>query len=204
MIFWKSRFACNYSLREKLKSQYPKTDLMYILEKTTRPKVLKLGLYFPWVNIYRSDEGIWEIFLFSDFMGQKLPKIGGHIGSLDVWALYYTQYLCGVNVTIVTSSGLQKTIPTLILFLLTEVINFVAVSNLLFTLIELTKSRFYVQVLFRLIRQYLRLHNALLSLLYRHFILTGCHITYKGCYFMNIICTRFKPGTRTRGGLLFL
>ena len=44
---------------------------MYLLEKTTNPKVLKLGLSIPWVNIYRSDEGIWEILLFSDFMAQK-------------------------------------------------------------------------------------------------------------------------------------
>ena len=45
MIFWKSRFACSYSMHEKLKLRYPKTALMYLLEKTTHPKVLKLGLY---------------------------------------------------------------------------------------------------------------------------------------------------------------
>ena len=80
--FWKSRFACNYSMRENLKSQYPKIAFMYIFEKTTHLKVLKLGLYLPWVNIYRFDEGIWEFLLFSDFMGKKLPKIGSHIGFL--------------------------------------------------------------------------------------------------------------------------
>ena len=32
--------------------------LMYLLEKTTHPKLLKLGLYPSWVSIYRSDEGI--------------------------------------------------------------------------------------------------------------------------------------------------
>ena len=26
---------------------------MYLLEKTTNPKVLKLGLYLPWLNIHR-------------------------------------------------------------------------------------------------------------------------------------------------------
>ena len=32
-------------------------------------------------------EGIWEILLFSDFMGQKLPKNGGHIGFLSFQGL---------------------------------------------------------------------------------------------------------------------
>ena len=34
-----------YTTRKNLKSRYPKTALMYLLEKTTHPKVLKLGLY---------------------------------------------------------------------------------------------------------------------------------------------------------------
>ena len=75
MIFWKSQFASNQSMREILKSRYPKTAFMYLLEKTTHPKVLKLGLYLPWVNMYIFDVGIWEIFLFPDFIGPQSSKI---------------------------------------------------------------------------------------------------------------------------------
>ena len=64
MIFWKSWFACNYCACDNFKSRYPKVASMYLLERTTHPKVLKLGLYLPWVNIYRFGLGIWEILLF--------------------------------------------------------------------------------------------------------------------------------------------
>ena len=30
----------------------PEIAFMYLLEKTTHPEVLKLGLYLPWANIY--------------------------------------------------------------------------------------------------------------------------------------------------------
>ena len=50
-VFLKIAIACNYISGENLKSRYPKTALMYLLEKTTHPKVLKLGLYLPWVYI---------------------------------------------------------------------------------------------------------------------------------------------------------
>ena len=75
MNFWKSWFACNYTTRKTFKSRYPKVDFMYLLERTAHPKVLKLGLYLLWVNIYRSDLGIWEILLFSDFKGPQRSKI---------------------------------------------------------------------------------------------------------------------------------
>ena len=42
--FFKSRFTCFYTMRENLQSRYPKTAFMYLLEKTTHSKVLKLGL----------------------------------------------------------------------------------------------------------------------------------------------------------------
>ena len=70
-VFWKSQFACNYSTHENLKLWYPQTALMYLLEKTTHPKLLKLGLYPSWVSIYRSDEGIWEILFFGLKTAQK-------------------------------------------------------------------------------------------------------------------------------------
>ena len=74
MNFWKSRFACNYTTRETFKSRYPKVCLMYLLERTTSPKVLKLGLCLPRVDIYKSGLWICEILLFSDFMDWKLQK----------------------------------------------------------------------------------------------------------------------------------
>ena len=46
-------------VNENLKSRYRKTAFIkYLLEKTTHPKVLKLGLYLPWVTIYRFGLGI--------------------------------------------------------------------------------------------------------------------------------------------------
>ena len=41
-----------------------KLFLMYLLEKTTHPKVMKLGLYLPWMNIYRFDVGIEKFYFF--------------------------------------------------------------------------------------------------------------------------------------------
>ena len=69
-------YRYNYWLRENLKLWYLKIAFMYLLEKTTHPKVLKLSVYLPWGNIYRFYLWIWEILIFTDIMGQKLPKIG--------------------------------------------------------------------------------------------------------------------------------
>ena len=51
----------------------------YVLERTcnstTRPKVMIPGLWLPWVNIHRFDEGISENILFMELTGFKIPKI---------------------------------------------------------------------------------------------------------------------------------
>ena len=46
------------TVREKLKIAIFKKAFMYLLERTTQAKVLKLGLYVPWVGFYKSDVGI--------------------------------------------------------------------------------------------------------------------------------------------------
>ena len=38
---------------------------MWFLERTTQAKVLKLGLYVPWVGFYKSDVGIRKILIFA-------------------------------------------------------------------------------------------------------------------------------------------
>ena len=89
MIFCKSRFACNYIACENLKSRYPKIAFMYLLEKTTHPKVLKLGLYLPWVNIYRFMKGFEKFYFFRILRAKNCPKMvgGGHIGFLSFQGL---------------------------------------------------------------------------------------------------------------------
>ena len=44
-----------------------KKAFMYLLERTTQAKVLKLGLYVPWMGFYKSDIGIRKILI--------LPKL---------------------------------------------------------------------------------------------------------------------------------
>ena len=43
---------------KNFKSRCPKRAYMYLLERTTHAKNLKLGLYVPWVGFYKSDVGI--------------------------------------------------------------------------------------------------------------------------------------------------
>ena len=52
----------------------PKTASMYLLERTTQAKVLKLGLYVPWVGFYKSDIGIRKILIFTKVAGQNSSK----------------------------------------------------------------------------------------------------------------------------------
>ena len=82
-IFWKSRFTCNYSTCQNLKSRYPKIASMYLLEKTTQPTVLKLGLYLLWVNIYRFFWGFEKFYFFRILWAKNYPKMAV---ILDFWA----------------------------------------------------------------------------------------------------------------------
>ena len=42
---------------------------MYLLERTAQAKVLKLGLYVPWVGFYKSEVGIRKILIFAKVTG---------------------------------------------------------------------------------------------------------------------------------------
>ena len=48
---------------------------MYLLERTTQAKVLKLGLNVPWMGFYKSDAGIRKILIFAKVTGQNRSKI---------------------------------------------------------------------------------------------------------------------------------
>ena len=77
MIFWKSRFTCNYSTRENLKSRYPKTVFMYLLEKNHPSKsseawfISSLGEY---LQIWWSMKGFEEFNFFRILKALKAQK----------------------------------------------------------------------------------------------------------------------------------
>ena len=90
---------------QKLKiALYPKIDFMYLLEKTTHPKILKLGLYLPWMNIYRFGLGICEILLFFRFyrpLNLKNPILPPFFAFnyITIWETYQIWNLSGKNMT---------------------------------------------------------------------------------------------------------
>ena len=70
MIFWKLRFACDYSTRENLSRHTRKLLLWTFLRKPPIQKFWRLVYTY-----YRFDLGIWEILFFSDFIGTDSSKI---------------------------------------------------------------------------------------------------------------------------------
>ena len=50
-------------------------SIMYLLERTTQAKVMKLGLYVPWVGFYKSDVAIRKFLIFAKVTGQNNKKI---------------------------------------------------------------------------------------------------------------------------------
>ena len=70
---YENRDSLVIAVRAKSLNRSPrKLPSMYLLERTTHPKVLKFGLWLPWVDIYKSDLGIWKILDFANF---TLPVI---------------------------------------------------------------------------------------------------------------------------------
>ena len=67
--------AQSFCLSNPVLNAKSKKASMYLLEKTTQAKVLKLSLYFPWVGYYKSDVGIRKILIFAKVTGQNSSKI---------------------------------------------------------------------------------------------------------------------------------
>ena len=74
MIFWKSRFACNYSSRENIKLRYPK-NRFYVPSLENHLSKSSETWFIPSLG-----ENLQILFCdLRNFMGQKLPKNGGYI-----------------------------------------------------------------------------------------------------------------------------
>ena len=81
VIFWKSRFACKYSMRKTqnaqntvcAKSQYWNFTKGTIMNRK-HVRDLKCGIYLPCVVFHRFDVAIFKILLFGHFMAKKPRK----------------------------------------------------------------------------------------------------------------------------------
>ena len=82
MIFWKLRFACNYSTRENLKSRYPKIALMYLLEKTKSSEAWLIPSLGEYLHEYLM-KGFEKFYFFRILWAKNCPKMAA---ILDFWA----------------------------------------------------------------------------------------------------------------------
>ena len=81
MIYWRSWFAYSYYSKCKIfKLCSLKMASMYLLERNTHPKVLKLDLWLHRQDIYKSNAGIFFGFLWA----KKLLEMAA---ILEFWAL---------------------------------------------------------------------------------------------------------------------
>ena len=83
MIFWKSRFACNYTMHKNLKSRLLTEYKRYIPLDSIHGRNMKFGLNLP--QIWLTD---FENFALWQFYGQNMAKTGGHIGFLAVFCIF--------------------------------------------------------------------------------------------------------------------
>ena len=76
MTFWKSRFACNYSMCKNLKSGYPKIAFMYLLNKN-HPSRRSEAWFIPSLGEYL------QIYFLLILWAKNCPKMAA---ILDFWA----------------------------------------------------------------------------------------------------------------------